>query len=781
MKCCGLFTRSVNKTKTTIDLNDRCIGCLLCHMIGDQLGAGVEGYSAAKIKSEYGTLCDDVAAPHMGVEELGPRIHMYTDDTNSMLALAHSLVTNRGLKPKHAAQSYAQFWSTGVKRGYPESAQASMQCVLDGQIDYRECGRINFPDGSFANGGAVRIAPIALSFRNASDSQLYEAVRMAIISSHVHPESIDGAFVLAKAIILALRCNSVESFDPLKYFRVLKTIARTRTMKNQIKLLIGLHTAQSKKTSANIQKTDIDVVQALGNTFQLKAIEAVPCALWIVCTGYREPEECLVRGVNMGGDTDTVAAIIGDIIGALHGWKWIPARWIFNLNKRFNNFLNDSNFLIKINILPMSKSNFESYKKNIVTPNRQRINIFRLSNQFIAENIFSSPNIILRFINLEILILENIDAKYLDKIINYLIDLPKFHSLNLSIVDYIQTLDLFVQIFRLSRLKYCKIIYQRKIIQQSSSIKRNKYSRSPIQCLIINGDFPLKILRLTTFFDEAYLNAKRWEELILSSMPNLRIFDIYHEGSIRNNDLTYHDIINQFNSSFCRKDFTFYWKSAKQICSNISEMNFNSVNHLYVYGEYATQNDINYFPNVTQLAIQHYFEALDNSIIKILNRMIPLKQLTKLVTEHFNFSFEELVKFLPSTPNLCTLKLNYLSVKNINLNLIKESKIFQYVSNTNKIKNLDFRDCDSLNQVQLIVNLFPRLESLKIGMNKKEIEQIIKFLLSKSNIKTQHLFLLCISNVARIYPKRLKVFIKSESLLQDYRVEYLNEDLYLWW
>ncbi|CAF4946187.1 unnamed protein product, partial [Rotaria sp. Silwood1] len=289
------------------------------------------------------------------------------------------------------------------------------------------------------------------------------------------------------------------------------------------------------------------------------------------------------------------------------------------------------------------------------------------------------------------------------------------------------------------------------------------------------------ILRLTTFFDEAYLNAKRWEELILSSMPNLRIFDIYHEGSIRNNDLTYHDIINQFNSSFCRKDFTFYWKSAKQICSNISEMNFNSVNHLYVYGEYATQNDINYFPNVTQLAIQHYFEALDNSIIKILNRMIPLKQLTKLVTEHFNFSFEELVKFLPSTPNLCTLKLNYLSVKNINLNLIKESKIFQYVSNTNKIKNLDFRDCDSLNQVQLIVNLFPRLESLKIGMNKKEIEQIIKFLLSKSNTKTQHLFLLCISNVSRIYPKRLKVFIKSENLLQDYRVEYLNEDLYLWW
>jgi poly(ADP-ribose) glycohydrolase ARH3 len=68
-------------------------------------------------------------------------------------------------------------------------------------------------------------------------------------------------------------------------------------------------------------------VRALGNTFQIKAIEAVPCALWIVCESYREPEQCLIRGVNMGGDSDTVAAMIGDIVGALHGTEWIPARW----------------------------------------------------------------------------------------------------------------------------------------------------------------------------------------------------------------------------------------------------------------------------------------------------------------------------------------------------------------------------------------------------------------------------------------------------------------------
>jgi ADP-ribosylglycohydrolase len=123
--------------------------------------------------------------------------------------------------------------------------------VLEGKTDYRECGRIAFPDGSFANGGAMRIVPIALAFRHASDEQLYEAVRMAIISSHVHPEGIDGAFVLAKAIILALQCDSVNAFDPLQFLAVLQSTARTDGMRNQITKLITFYTQQYGSASAS--------------------------------------------------------------------------------------------------------------------------------------------------------------------------------------------------------------------------------------------------------------------------------------------------------------------------------------------------------------------------------------------------------------------------------------------------------------------------------------------------------------------------------------------------
>jgi ADP-ribosylglycohydrolase len=40
-----------------------------------------------------------------------------------------------------------------------------------------------------------------------------------------------------------------------------------------------------------------------------------------------DPEEAIVRAVNDTGDNDTVAAIVGAAIGALHGMQALPASW----------------------------------------------------------------------------------------------------------------------------------------------------------------------------------------------------------------------------------------------------------------------------------------------------------------------------------------------------------------------------------------------------------------------------------------------------------------------
>lgn len=42
----------------------------------------------------------------------------------------------------------------------------------------------------------------------------------------------------------------------------------------------------------------------------------------------------MILAVNSGGDTDSIAAILGSISGAYHGYKKIPKRWLEDLEDR---------------------------------------------------------------------------------------------------------------------------------------------------------------------------------------------------------------------------------------------------------------------------------------------------------------------------------------------------------------------------------------------------------------------------------------------------------------
>ena len=127
------------------------------------------------------------------------------------------------------------------------------------------------------------------------------------------------------------------------------------------------------------------------------------------------------------------------------------------------------------------------------------------------------------------------------------------------------------------------------------------------------------------------------------------------------------------------------------------------------------------------------------------------------------------------------LELDILSLDGTTAQLIQQNEIFQYVSDTNKIINLEVRKHCSLEIVQLIMNLFPQVEYLKIRMNRKEIIQIMRFLFSKTNRKTSHLSFLCIPKIPKICLRQLDVLFKSKTLVKNYCIKYINQDLYSWW
>ncbi|CAE8684931.1 unnamed protein product [Polarella glacialis] len=215
-------------------------------MVGDALGAAVEGFPREEIRSlareTWGTdlVQGFIEAVPMGTfvpgsepatyrPATGPRdanfvptgpptsenvrkqcarLGMYTDDTNAALALASSIAELGHVDSEHAAHRCAEFFRDNEAfTGCPPTAKQTMQNVLDG-VPVDQTGLppyFPFPGGSFANGGAMRISPLAVAYRNANAASLRSAVAAAILASHRHPEAVDFAVVQAAAVQYALR------------------------------------------------------------------------------------------------------------------------------------------------------------------------------------------------------------------------------------------------------------------------------------------------------------------------------------------------------------------------------------------------------------------------------------------------------------------------------------------------------------------------------------------------------------------------------------------------
>ncbi|CAF3164044.1 unnamed protein product [Rotaria sp. Silwood2] len=358
-----------------------------------------------------------------------------------------------------------------------------------------------------------------------------------------------------------------------------------------------------------------------------------------------------------------------------------------------------------------------------------------------------------------------------DSLNNLLYHFPKLHHLSINYLA--ASRDENSETHATSLLKHLKYV----------SLKLHLIAFNKFEQIVQTFFGDIEVLRISTQYDTAYLDAKRWEHLITSYMPNLRIFDIHHDGGVQRNQLTYHDLINQFRSSFWierdwffahqhdwlerlhsgvfdstepyrRKDFTFYWQLDKQICQSAQETNLNSVKHVYICSTKTNKNPANYFPNATELTIKHCLEKLDDLLVQTLNRIVPLRQLTKLIIKDFHINFDKFIDVLYLRPHLHTFKSDFLSLNSIYPSAIRKTGTFRHVLHTNRIKTLELRHECTLEEIQLIVDLFRQLNYLNIGMKSKEIEPIVQY--------------------------QLTVMIEKENVLDDYLIKFVNRDMYLW-
>jgi poly(ADP-ribose) glycohydrolase ARH3 len=163
-----------------------------------------------------------------------------------------------------------------------------------------------------------------LAFRNASDAVLRQAVTAALLCTHVHPDAVDGAFVQAKAVSELARRSDASGFDVTRFLSDLQACAESAVVKEKLGIVIEAH---AHHWSDDEVLSAVCTPNPYGKQFQIHAADAVACAFWVFACWPHDPEECIIRAVGLGGDTDTVATMAGALAGALNRSSWIPRRW----------------------------------------------------------------------------------------------------------------------------------------------------------------------------------------------------------------------------------------------------------------------------------------------------------------------------------------------------------------------------------------------------------------------------------------------------------------------
>jgi len=290
-------------------LRDKFKGAILGCFLGDAFGAGFEGMSPEGAISHLSTLLDKF-----------PRT--YTDDTDMTLALAESIVESGKVDPEDIANKFSQLCD--LTRGYGIGTIKAVLALRAGTA-WDQVSRIVFKKGSFGNGAAMRVSPVGLFFHHNLEALRKAAMDQANVT-HTHPLGQWGAVMQASSVGLAFLQDPRKPLKKEEIIIELREILWPGPVEYQ-KALNEMENifAEGKKIEVR------EIVRRLGNG--IEAHRSVPSASYLALAYSPDFQDAIRAAISLGGDTDTIAGMVGAIVGAHVGERGLPTEWVEQLEE----------------------------------------------------------------------------------------------------------------------------------------------------------------------------------------------------------------------------------------------------------------------------------------------------------------------------------------------------------------------------------------------------------------------------------------------------------------
>jgi ADP-ribosylglycohydrolase len=235
---------------------------------------------------------------------------MLTDDTQLTLATCEAIVATGGVGPESIAAEMARAFRAGTLVGLGASTYQALELLAAGG-HWALAGRTG--DRAAGNGAAMRVAPLAFCLELGAyrERQLFRDVCRI---THRNDEAYAGAL----AIALAIQSASLQRWSggPGLIADVARQLPDS-AVRDRLRELENLN-----------PKTPLqDIGAQFGSSGY--AVESVPLALFAAQQAHDSDFTVWLRGViAVGGDTDTIASMAGQIAGCCLTIDRLPAALI---------------------------------------------------------------------------------------------------------------------------------------------------------------------------------------------------------------------------------------------------------------------------------------------------------------------------------------------------------------------------------------------------------------------------------------------------------------------
>lgn len=291
-------------------MNQQIKGAIFGFVVGDALGVPVEFKSRVALTNN----------PVIDMQEYGT-YHQpkgtWSDDTTMTLCLMESLI--EGLDYDKLYQKFSAWVKDGYLTPHNELFDigiATRKAISNFQqgLAPLSCGGSSEYDNG--NGSLMRILPLVFYTMGLTNKEKVKLIEEVSMLTHAHIRS-----KIACVFYVQYGCELLKGYDKEKAYRqTISFIEEVYAKELELKYYDNILNNQLKTMPITAIKSSGYVVDTL---------EAL---MWCFLNT-NSYEECVLKAVNLGEDTDTIAALAGGLAGLYYGYDNINTNWLNNIVK----------------------------------------------------------------------------------------------------------------------------------------------------------------------------------------------------------------------------------------------------------------------------------------------------------------------------------------------------------------------------------------------------------------------------------------------------------------